>query len=216
LLYEARAVAEAYPAKVLAFTVAIGGVTKVMQGLKLRLESAEAEQRAMAERDPLTGLRNRRSFDAALTRATRDGAQSRAALVLFDFDGFKAINDAHGHPAGDAVLRAVAGVCRKVVRDGDCLARLGGDEFALVAPGAGQDAATRIVEALTGAIATAEMPAGIPGITATFGAAVAPEDGIDGDALVRAADERLLRRKRCVVPRPAARASRAPWVTAAP
>ena len=88
----------------------------------------------MAERDPLTGLYNRRSFDDALARATADGGA--AALVLFDFDGFKAVNDDHGHPTGDAVLRAVAEACARVVRDGDCLARIGGDEFALVAPGA--------------------------------------------------------------------------------
>ena len=99
--------------------------------LKGRLLHAEARQRVMAERDPLTGLYNRRSFDSALAHALdhRDGA----ALVLFDFDGFKAINDDHGHPVGDAVLRAVAAACQEVVRDGDCLARFGGDEFAVIA-----------------------------------------------------------------------------------
>jgi diguanylate cyclase (GGDEF)-like protein len=198
LLYDAGATAGGYPAQVLAFAFAVGGVTHVMQVLKLRLQRAEAEQRLMAERDPLTGLRNRRSFDAALARAMRDGADARAALVLFDFDGFKAINDAHGHPAGDAVLRAVSAVCRAAVREGDCLARLGGDEFALVAPGAGAAAAERIVTALRAAIASAEMPAGVRGITATFGTAIAPDDGSDGDALVRRADERLLRSKRSV------------------
>ena len=206
LVYDARAVAEGYPARILAFAVAAGGATQVMHGLKRRLERAEAEQRAMAERDPLTGLQNRRSFDAALARAMRDGEASRAVLVLFDFDGFKAINDAHGHPAGDAVLRAVAAVCRRVVREGDCLARLGGDEFAVVAPGAGQAASMRIVDALRAAIATAEMPAGVPGISATFGAAVAPEDAADAETLVRRADERMLRRKRSIVPRPKAAA----------
>lgn len=198
LLYDSRAVSEGYPAKVLAFAVAVGGVTRVMQVLKLRLERAEAEQRAMAERDPLTGLHNRRSFDTALARAMRGGEQARAALVLFDFDGFKAINDAHGHPAGDAVLRSVSERCRAVVRDSDCLARLGGDEFALVAPGAGSDAVTRLVLALREAIASAPMPAGVRGITATFGTAIAPDDATDGDALVARADERLLRRKRSV------------------
>jgi diguanylate cyclase (GGDEF)-like protein len=202
LLYDTGATAQAYPAKVLAFAVAVGGVSRVMQVLKLRLERAEAEQRAMAERDPLTGLRNRRSFDTALARAMREGAEARAALVLFDFDGFKAINDRHGHPAGDAVLRSVSEACRAVVRQSDCLARLGGDEFALIAPGAGEEAATRIVEALRNAIATAPMPAGVRGITATFGTAVAPGDGTDGEALILRADERLLRRKRSVA-RPA-------------
>jgi diguanylate cyclase (GGDEF)-like protein len=183
---------------VLAFAVAVGGASRVMQTLKLRLQSAEAEQRAIAERDPLTALRNRRSFDTALARATREGAASEAALVLFDFDGFKAINDRHGHPAGDAVLRSVAEVCRAVVRDGDCLARLGGDEFALIAPGAGAAAADRIISALREAIASAPMPAGVRPITATFGTAIAPQDGTDGETLVCRADERLLRSKRSV------------------
>jgi diguanylate cyclase (GGDEF)-like protein len=206
LLYDAGAVAAGYPGHVLAFAVTAAGATRVMQGLKWRLQRAEAEQRAMAERDPLTGLQNRRSFDAALARATREGEASRVVLVLFDFDGFKAINDAHGHPAGDAVLRAVAAVCRGAVREGDCLARLGGDEFAVVAAGAGEAAAVRIVDALRAAIATAEMPAGVPAISATFGTAVAPDDATDGEALVRRADERLLRRKRAVL-RPAATAA---------
>jgi diguanylate cyclase (GGDEF)-like protein len=209
LLYDDRAVAVGYPAHVLAFAVTAGGATRVMQGLKRRLERAEAEQRAMAECDPLTGLQNRRSFDAALVRALRDDEAAKAVLVLFDFDGFKAINDAHGHPAGDAVLRAVAAVCRGVVRDGDCLARLGGDEFAVVAPAAGEAAAVRIVEALTAAIATAELPAGVPRVTATFGAAVAPDDAFDPEGLVRRADERLLRRKRSIVPRPTRAAAHA-------
>ena len=77
--------------------------------LKHRLLQAEAVQRCMAERDPLTGLYNRRSFDDALARAT--AAAAPAALVLFDFDNFKAVNDDLGHPTGDAVLRAVAKAC---------------------------------------------------------------------------------------------------------
>jgi diguanylate cyclase (GGDEF)-like protein len=210
LAYDDGAVAAGYPARVLAFACAACGVARLMQVLKQRLERAEAEQRQMAERDPLTGLRNRRSFDAALKRALRDGPAARAALVLFDFDGFKAINDAHGHPVGDAVLRSVAEACRIVVReDDDCLARLGGDEFAVVAPGAGARAAGRIVDALREAIATADLPAGVQPITATFGAAVAPEDGSDADALVRNADQRLLERKRTSARRP--RSSRLGW-----
>ena len=79
--------------------------------------------------------------------------------MLFDFDAFKAINDEHGHPVGDAVLRAVAAACADVVREGDCLARLGGDEFAVIAPGAGSGGVARIVASLEEAIA-ARRPAG--------------------------------------------------------
>ena len=131
----------------------------------------------MAERDPLTGLFNRRSFDDALARAAEDGGA--AALVLFDFDDFKAVNDEHGHPTGDAVLRAVAQACARVVRDGDCLARIGGDEFALVAPGAAGAGVKRIVDALGAAIADAPGPEGVPAVHATFAWAVAPHDTTD-------------------------------------
>ena len=148
----------------------------------------------MAERDPLTGLYNRRSFDDALARPTGEGGS--LALVLFDFDGFKAVNDEHGHPIGDAVLRAVAGACARVVRDGDCLARIGGDEFALVAPGAASAGAQRIADALGAAIADTPSPDGVPSVQVTFASAVAPQDTTDPDELFRLADERLLARKR--------------------
>jgi diguanylate cyclase (GGDEF)-like protein len=191
LLYDATAVAQGYPARSFAFAAAIAGATYAMQHLKRRLVLAEARQRGMAEQDPLTGLANRRSFDAAL-----EDAAGRGALMLFDFDGFKAINDEHGHPVGDEVLRAVAAACRRVVREDDCLARIGGDEFAVVAPRGGGVAASRIAAALEEAIAAAELPACVEGVRASFAWAVAPEDGADGAALLQRADQRLLYRKR--------------------
>ena len=92
------------------------------------------------------------------------------ALILFDFDAFKAINDEHGHPVGDAVLRAVAEACDGVVRDGDSLARLGGDEFAVVAPGARSSGVARIVASLEDAIAApTSRPASPPYARASRG-----------------------------------------------
>src|SRR3954447_24815931 len=159
LAYDPQAIELGYPARGVLFLVAVAGQAVTVHYLKHRLLAAEAVQRGMAERDPLTGLYNRRSFDHALARSTDDGS---AALILFDFDGFKAVNDEHGHPIGDAVLRAVAEACARVVRDGDCLARIGGDEFALVAPGAAGAGVERIVEALGAAIADAPSPGGCP------------------------------------------------------
>jgi diguanylate cyclase (GGDEF)-like protein len=167
-------------------------MTVAMQILKRRLLRAEERQRDMAERDPLTGLHNRRAFDAALADQLTRGP---AALVLFDFDGFKQVNDRHGHPTGDAVLCTVATVCRGAIREVDHLARLGGDEFALIAPAAGEAGIERIVGALEEAIAGADMPLGLT-ITATFAWARAPEDAGDTDGLLRCADQRLLARKR--------------------
>ena len=192
LLYDPIVIETAYPARALAFAVAIAGETLVMQLLKRRLLRAEARQRVMAERDPLTALYNRRSFDAALERAIPDGV----ALVLFDFDDFKGINDEHGHPVGDAVLRAVSVACQGVVREGDTLARLGGDEFAVIAPGARSTGVARIVASLEEAIADADFPGGLPPVRASFAWAVAPADARSARELVDRADQRLLSRKR--------------------
>jgi diguanylate cyclase (GGDEF)-like protein len=163
-----------------------------MHALKRRLLLAEERQRRMAERDPLTGLHNRRAFDAALAEEI---ARGELALVLFDFDGFKAINDVYGHPVGDAVLCTVADACREAIREVDHLARLGGDEFALIAPGSGAAGVERIVGALEDAITRADMPSGLE-ISATFAWALAPEDAEEPAELLRRADQRLLAGKR--------------------
>jgi diguanylate cyclase (GGDEF)-like protein len=194
LLYDPTAVEQAYPARALAFAVAIAGEAVVMQLLKRRLLRAEARQRVMAQRDPLTALYNRRSFDAVLEHAT--GRPDGTALVLFDFDEFKQINDEYGHPVGDSVLRTIAAACEEVVRDGDCLARIGGDEFAVVAPGARSNGVARIVASLEDAIAAAEFPSGLPTVRASFAWAVAPGDAVSGAELLDCADQRLLYRKR--------------------
>ena len=194
LAYDPQAVDLGYPARGVLFLVAVAGQAVTVHYLKHRLLQAEAVQRGMAERDPLTGLFNRRSFDAALEHAADGGGP--AALVLFDFDGFKAVNDDHGHPVGDAVLRAVADACARVVRDGDCLARIGGDEFALVAPGAAGSGMQRIVDALDAAIADVPTLDDVPAVHATFAWAAAPHDATDPGELFRLADQRLLARKR--------------------
>jgi diguanylate cyclase (GGDEF)-like protein len=100
--------------------------------------TAEHQQRLQLERmalqDPLTGTLNRRgllqALDSSFARAERD--DSSTALLFFDLDGFKAVNDTYGHEAGDRLLKDVADAIRKVLRGGDTLARLGGDEFAVV------------------------------------------------------------------------------------
>lgn len=194
LMYDPVAVEVAYPARALAFAAAITGESLVIQLLKRRLLHAEARQRVMAQRDPLTALYNRRSFDAALAQAVR--RPEGAALVLFDFDGFKQVNDEYGHPVGDAVLRTIAAACESVVREGDCLARIGGDEFAVIAPGARSNGVARIVASLEEAISEADFPDGIPSVRASFAWAAAPNDAIGADALLDCADQRLLYRKR--------------------
>jgi diguanylate cyclase (GGDEF)-like protein len=108
---------------------------------------------------------------------------------------FKAINDEHGHPVGDAVLVAIANACDEVVRDGDCLARIGGDEFAVIAPRSGAAAVAHIVAALEVAIGAADLPPEVPAVRASFAWAVAPIDATTPTDLLDCADQRLLHRK---------------------
>jgi diguanylate cyclase (GGDEF)-like protein len=162
LIYDRAALTSAYPARIVTFATAVAGEMIAMQFLKRRLLAAEARQRRMAERDPLTGLLNRRSFDAALQDVFIQGSTGTeatgTALVLFDFDDFKRINDLYGHPAGDGVRRAVAQAAQQVVRRGDQLARIGGDEFAVLATGTGTDIVIRLVDALDEAIRSLTRP----------------------------------------------------------
>ena len=186
-------------ARLIAFA-AIGLVVTVwLRLLKGRLVAAEAHQRQMATLDALTGLANRRGFDEALQAAVAadgDAARGRraadarpgCALVIFDLNRFKLVNDTYGHPAGDRLLRVVAATCAGRIRPGDTLARIGGDEFAVVAPGAGESGAARLAEELHEA-------AMLAGAEATVAWAVHPADGGDPDALLRIADRRLYDRK---------------------
>jgi diguanylate cyclase (GGDEF)-like protein/PAS domain S-box-containing protein len=104
----------------------------------------------LADHDPLTGLFNRRRFEAELRREVSRSERSGEALTVLslDLDGFKAINDSAGHAAGDTVLASVARALQGHVRDSDFLARLGGDEFAVLLPGADLAAARSAAEHL--------------------------------------------------------------------
>jgi diguanylate cyclase (GGDEF)-like protein len=158
---------------------------------RLRAERAAADE--LARVDALTGLGNRRALDEALpvhvARAERAG-RALAALVG-DLDRFKQINDAHGHGAGDALLRDVAAVLRDVVRTPDACFRWGGDEFVVLLADAGEaearDVAARIAAAVTG---RCQAPDGAP-TTISLGAA-AHGTGRTGADLLAAADADLL------------------------
>lgn len=173
--------------RVLAYAVAYVGVVLTIQFLKRRLVQAESTQRKMAHQDPLTGLANRRAFDAALSAAFARGG--RFTVLLADVDRFKQINDGFGHTTGDRVLRELAAHASAVVREGDCLARIGGDELALVACGAGASAAERIARDLRAA--AAQVDAGAGPVSLTVGWVVYPDDGLDRGGLLRALDREL-------------------------
>ena len=116
---------------------------------RLKRRLAEVEQ--LADRDPLTPVLNRRAFLRELQRTAAFCARygAPAALVYFDLDGFKAVNDRYGHAAGDAVLGAVAQGLLDNVRESDVVGRLGGDEFAVLLAQAETGAAIAKAASLT-------------------------------------------------------------------
>jgi diguanylate cyclase (GGDEF)-like protein/putative nucleotidyltransferase with HDIG domain len=159
--------------------------------------------RHLAEHDPLTGLRNRRTFESDIAGALTRGP---VALLVLDLDRFKQVNDTLGHTAGDEVLKRFAAVVRGFVRDGDAPTRLGGEEFALTLPGVGEGEAVAVAERVRHAVAVAFTAHAVP-VTVSIGIATA-EPGGSASELVRAANRALfaakrLGRNRCVVHDPA-------------
>jgi diguanylate cyclase (GGDEF)-like protein len=160
----------------------------------------EDEERFLAYHDTLTGLPNRRLLDDRLRQALHlaQRRDARLAVMLVDLDEFKQVNDAHGHRAGDAVLREVAARLAACVRKADTLARQGGDEFVVVIPDLAQEAdcsvvADKILRALAAPL-RAEGEAVRLG--ASIGISLYPADAGDGDALLRNADAAMYRAKR--------------------
>jgi diguanylate cyclase (GGDEF)-like protein/PAS domain S-box-containing protein len=170
---------------------------------ELALGAANAELSALASTDALTGLANRRMFDATLRkewfRALRDG--SPLSLLMIDIDHFKPLNDQYGHQAGDAYLTAVADVIeRNVRRAGDMAARYGGEEFAIVLPGTAAAGALEMAEAIRRAVVAAKFDGIVkdgPPITVSVGvAATVPIAGAGAATLVHSADAALYQAKR--------------------
>jgi diguanylate cyclase (GGDEF)-like protein len=150
--------------------------------------------------DPLTGCLNRRALETRL-RAERRQARRRGtslAVLAIDIDHFKAINDAHGHPFGDLVLREVSEIMRSCARDTDAVARLGGDEFVVVLPDTEQEGAEIFAERMRSGVArhafasaTATMA-----ITISIGVAVTRDtDARAPELLLQAADRSLYKAK---------------------
>jgi diguanylate cyclase (GGDEF)-like protein len=202
LFYDAHATENAYLPRYVALAAGYLAATWVMVGLKRRLVDAEARQRDIANRDPLTGVGNRRAFDAILHReleartrprgGRREADDSPLALLVLDLDDFKGVNDRHGHQVGDAALCEAATRTAGILRSTDTLARIGGDEFAVIAPGAHGEGARRMAEAIRTAVGLREPGAPGPIPRASVGWAVFPDDGRDFETLMRAADERML------------------------
>jgi diguanylate cyclase (GGDEF)-like protein len=148
--------------------------------------------------DGLTGLANRRAVSGALhaeaARAAR--LETPLSVVLADIDGFKDVNDAHGHAVGDEVLRAFADVLRETLRESDVAGRWGGEEFLLLLPGADEEGAAQLADRVRLGLAQRSIPS-VPGlhVTASFGVAEYAGE-TNTEQLVAVADSALYRAKR--------------------
>jgi len=164
--------------------------------LLMRLKDSYLEARLDAHTDFLTGLRNRRYLELILERelfrVTRYGRP--LSLIILDLDGFKAVNDTHGHEVGDRVLKALARCLEEHLRQSDRAVRLGGEEFAVLLPETGLPQALRLAERLRRAVAALKVPPA-ERLSASFGVAQAsPTDS--PFSLLKRADEALYRAKR--------------------
>jgi diguanylate cyclase (GGDEF)-like protein len=163
------------------------------------LKEREAQALKLADRDGLTGLFNRRRMlelmDAAIAEANR--RRRCVGLLFIDLNGFKGINDEHGHAAGDKILTTVAARISARVRTGDFVCRYGGDEFVVILPSVPDAAAvTRVADMIRERVA---LPFWIHGceqhLTAAIGESMYPHDGKSAEELLNRADQAMYRLK---------------------
>jgi diguanylate cyclase (GGDEF)-like protein len=155
-------------------------------------KAAEQNLRFVASHDPLTGLFNRNIFDERLHQALAQAARFERSLSLLfiDLDGFKLINDTHGHNAGDALLAELAARLRNTLREGDVIGRMGGDEFVVLIEEFTE--VSQVAEVAKKLLDTVTRPFVLHGqscqVTASLGISIYPDDGSDAQTLLKNAD----------------------------
>lgn len=177
----------------------VTGIARVARDISAR-KRMEAELAFLAERDPLTGVFNRRRMHEELVqqcaRAVR--YEEVAGLLVADIDNFKHINDSLGHAVGDEVIKQVTGSIKKQLRETDLLARLGGDEFAVLLPRTDLDGTVRTARSLCAAVAGLDAP--IHGhrirITMSVGVAEIPGEMVSAEDALAVADVAMYEAKR--------------------
>ena len=178
-------------------TVTVQGLAQAAMHTALALRNAQllVEVERLATRDSLTGIANRRLFDESLVRETARSQRLGAplSLVVFDVDHFKQINDTFGHMTGDAVLRDVADAIVAGTKGFDVAARLGGDEFVLLLPGCRREDAVGVADRVRTEITRRTS---LAAVTISAGVATMPDNAVDGERLVSAADAALYDAKR--------------------
>jgi diguanylate cyclase (GGDEF)-like protein len=157
-----------------------------------RLADANRRLEELVVTDPLTGLYNRRQLEMRLRElvATARRRKRPASVIILDLDGFKRVNDSHGHLAGDDILVRVAGCIRQVARQTDLAFRIGGDEFCLLLDDTDGPGAVRLAERLLSALAQAR-PADAPGWVGFSAGVATTQGGEEPGELLAAADRRL-------------------------
>jgi len=169
--------------------------------IALRNADAHHAMSQRAETDALTGLGNHGAFQRDLGRFVEEAAEGkrpadrRLAVLMMDLDSFKAYNDRHGHPAGDALLHRAATTIYGAARSDDRVYRYGGDEFALILPRTGMAQAARVAERIRRAVSALTTADPTP-VTITVGVAGMPGDAHDRAGLITAADTALYYGKR--------------------
>ena len=159
--------------------------------LSTALMHSDLEHRAEAVIDPLTGMLNRSALAVRVAELTQQArlAGQPVALIVADIDNLKAFNDEHGHAVGDSVLVEVASRIRGELRAYDAAYRIGGDEFLIVLPGAREQSAFELAEALCRAVALDEID-GLA-VTLSVGVSASPDEAFDYQAVFEAADQAL-------------------------
>ena len=156
--------------------------------------------RRQSSRDPLTELYNRRFMEESLYRELRRAAREEGSVgvLMIDLDRFKELNDAFGHAAGDAALRAIGKVLEGAIRGGDIASRFGGEEFVVILPNASLSDTEMRAEAIRQDVKNLVAPSSgslFPSVTMSVGVAAFPDHGQTSEELLAAADRALYRAK---------------------
>jgi diguanylate cyclase (GGDEF)-like protein/PAS domain S-box-containing protein len=171
----------------------------LLERTQTELKEALGELTRVANTDPLTGLLNRRAFETRSKDMLANSQLADLAFAIFDIDNFKAINDAHGHPTGDVVLREVARRIQSAARRNDVVARWGGEEFVALLPESTLGEARIAAERIAQSVSARPVVVGSLSLQMRLSGGVTVRDGseiVDLLGLVKAADHALLQAKR--------------------
>ncbi|MEK6815633.1 MAG: diguanylate cyclase [Nitrospirota bacterium] len=179
----------------------LGRLAGAFNTMAERIEKSQRDLMKLSIRDSLTGLYNAGEFARRVEeeKARQERTKRPFSLLMLDLDRFKEVNDTYGHPAGDAVLKAVVTILLSELRQGDTLCRYGGEEFAVILPETPGGGAIVAAERVRGSVAAAPITIAWGKdvhVTVSIGAAVFPDDAKSPEALVAMADEALYAAKR--------------------